>query len=699
MYTQKSPRAVILVAMLLAATILVAGCGSSSKKDSTPTGSTMNLTASPTTVNTGNTSIIEVTITNGGVGVADQEVTFSVSPSNAGFFTPAKDTTDANGAAATIFTATTAGAADISVDVTGSTLTRSVGLSIQQGQQGTGTGNVNITVSPSLIRANGVDSATVRVTVRDALGQTAPESTAVKLTVGEKFIDNDGNGYWSNGVDSLVYDANANGAWDALGLIVSAAYTDANGVVTTKYYAANDAFTVYIKATVNDKGITGYAEVPLQLTPDATVNSIYLASDSMNLSVKQTGGIESGTIRAIAYDINGNEVPEGLPISFIITDGPGGGEHLANVGYGPYQAVTNSQGVASVSIHSGTVSGTIRIRAYADTVLSNATQVMVSAGPPAYIVIGADTCNVPFWYVVNGRNKIVAVVSDVYLNPVNDSTVVYFSCDEGSMISHMKRTQDHEGVAYTEWISGNNVDTADGIVTIIAETSGGNVADTGFFYNSGPTQTLQVIPDPPTSVNATDGAKFVITVHGFDINGNFPISGTIVSTEAKFLKTASGILVDGCGAAWTSIELKSVSLDMDYSTTGGNDNGIGAVDTVVIRSGYGVAMFAINLATGNTSRSASTVQTPSSVDTGKTVEISVAISDRWGNPLGDHTLNMTATGGTVLSATHETDAYGEAFGFRWRAPVTAGVQTIYITDADPRGGGVVLSANITVNAP
>jgi hypothetical protein len=235
-------------------------------------------------------------------------------------------------------------------------------------------------------------------------------------------------------------------------------------------------------------------------------------------------------------------------------------------------------------------------------------------------------------------------------------------------------------------------------VVIIAETSGGNVADTGFFFNSGPTQTLVVNPVPPTSVNASDAAKFVITINGFDINGNYPINGTIVSTEANFLKTASGVLTDGCGAAWCSIELKSVSLDMDYSTTGGNDNGIGAVDTVVIRSGYGVQTFSINLTTGFTSRTGSTVQAASTVDTNKTIDISVAIIDRWGNPLGDHTLNMSATAGTVLSATHETDAYGEAYGFRWRAPLTAGVQTISIADADPRGG-VVLTANITVNAP
>ena len=216
------------------------------------------------------------------------------------------------------------------------------------------------------------------MTVRDALGQAAPESTAVKLTAGEKFVDNDGNGYWSAGVDSLVYDANANGIMGCSWVIVSAAYTDANGVVTTKYYAGNDALTVYIKATVDDKGITGFAEVPLQLTPNATVNSIYLASDSMNLSVKQTGGIESGTIRAVAYDINGNAVPEGLPNQFRHYRWPGGGEHLANRRRLRTVSVRYKQpGCATVSVHSGTVSGTIRIRAYADTVLSNATQVMV----------------------------------------------------------------------------------------------------------------------------------------------------------------------------------------------------------------------------------------------------------------------------------------------------------------------------------
>ena len=122
----------------------------------------------------------------------------------------------------------------------------------------------------------------------------------------------------------------------------------------------------------------------------------------------------------------------------------------------------------------------------------------------------------------------------MYLNPVNDSTVVYFSCDEGSMVSHIKRTRDHEGVAYSEWISGNNVDTADGLVVIMAETSGGTVADTSFFYNTSPTWTIEVNPAFPTSVNASDESKFVITIHGSDFNGLYPIDGIGRNDRSEF---------------------------------------------------------------------------------------------------------------------------------------------------------------------
>ena len=51
----------------------------------------------------------QATILNDGTGLADQIVTFSFSGTGDGYFTPAVDTTDANGIAASVFTATTSG--------------------------------------------------------------------------------------------------------------------------------------------------------------------------------------------------------------------------------------------------------------------------------------------------------------------------------------------------------------------------------------------------------------------------------------------------------------------------------------------------------------------------------------------------------------------------------------------------------------
>lgn len=685
------------LAIMSLGVMVMTGCSSKSVLDETPEGTTVAVTASPNSLGTGSTSVIEATVVNDGVGLANQVVTFEVNPSDAGYFTPTVDTTDADGISASIFTATKSGLATISAAISGTSVVGSAGVTVTQGQQSSG--NVIIDVSPSLLLANGSDTSVVTITVRDNIGQPAPEGTLVKITAGEKFVDVDENGYWSQGIDTLVFDANSNGQWDAIGLIPSTALiSGGTGTAVVNYISGNDALTVYIKATVEDNGIKGNADAPLQLSPDATINSIYLASDSINLVVKQTGGIESALLYATGYDINANAVPEGLTINFIITDGPGGGEHLGTVGYGPYQAITNSQGIASVTIHSGTVSGTIRIRAYADTVLSNATQVMVSAGPPAQIVVGSEFCNIDYWDDVGEKVGIVAVVSDFYMNPVNDSTVVYFTTDEGTMKSHEERTQKLEGIASTKWISGTNVPTADGRVLIIAETAGGTVVDTGMFFNTHIPDTLIVV-GVPAFMPADGISKAVVFVSGFDFNDNPVVGGTTFKADAYYLNVTGGILENGCYSSSDRIKITSVTLKTDNSLTGGNDDGIGAYDVVIFWSGAAaVSSFNVTLTTGNAYRGNSIINGLGSVNPGDQVFLSVTIKDRFGNPLGDHTLNMTATGGTVTGATQDTDSYGEANGFIWTAPATPATYTITVSDTDPRGG-IVLTKQVTVQEP
>jgi hypothetical protein len=688
--------AIVPIAILSLALLYLVGCSSKSVTEETPEGSTVSVTASPSSVPKGSTSVIEATVENGSVGLPNQVVTFSVNPTSAGYFTPAADTTDADGIAATVFTATTSGTASIGAAVSGTSITGSVGITVTESQQG-GSGNVDISVSPSLLLANGSDTSIVTITVRDDLAQPAPDQTLLKIVAGEKFIDLDENGYWSQGIDSLVFDANANGQWDAIGLIPSTAHTSGGtGTAVVNFISGNEAQTVYIKATVDDNGIKGSDEVALQLSPDATINSIYLSSDSINLCVKQTGGIESALLYATGYDVNTNRVPEGLTINFIITDGPHGGEHLGTVGYGPYQAVTNGQGVATASIHSGTVSGTIRVRAYADTVLSNATQVMVSAGPPAHIAVGSEYCNIDYWDNCCDPVKICAVVSDIYMNPVNDNTAVYFTTDEGTMKSHEERTQDLEGKATTFWFAGTNVPTADGRVFIMAETAGGTVADTSMFYNTNIPDTL-VVTGVPASMPADGITRAVVFVSGFDLNGNPVVSGTQFHADATYLKVQGGILEDGCYSSSARGTITSTTLQTDNSLTGANDDGVGAYDVVYYWACFSsVTSFTVALTTGSAYRGNCSINGPSSAAVGEVAFYSVTVSDRFGNPLGDHTLNMTASGGVVTGASQETDGYGEANGFIWTAPAAAGEYNLTVIDTDPKGGGISLTKKVTV---
>ncbi len=688
----------LTVLAIVTAIGLISGCSSKSVLEDSPSydNAVVSVSASPSSVAVNSTSVVEATITNNGLAVTDAVVHFSVSPTGSGYFTPDTAVTDANGVAGVIFTATTSGSALVtaSASIGTSNPQASTSMSVTDVQQ-TPEGNVDITVSQNLLLANGTDTTAIQITVRDGLGQPVADSTMLVVVAGEKFVDVDGNGYWSDGIDSLIYDANGNGQWDSYGLAPFQVWTTGGtGNAQLTYVAGNEAATVYLKVTVSNPDIGGSAEVPIQLSPDADISSIFLSSDSINLVVKGTGGIETAMLYATGYDNWGNTVPEGMTIEFIITDGPGGGEQLDTVGLGPYSAITNGQGVASVPIHSGTASGTIRVRAYNGTVLSEATQVMVSSGPPAYVVVAAEDCNVPWWKIVGAEQSIVAVVSDIYLNPVNDSTVVYFSTDEGSMKSHEARTTNLEGVVRTKWISGNNVDTADGVVAIMAETAGGTVADTSFFYNSdGPY--LMTVTGMPTTMPADGVTKAVVFVSAVDINGNPVVDGTAFKADATYVNPDGGSFSDGCIGSSDRVKIKSTTLDVDNSMTGTVDDGIGAIDNIYYWSGSASITVSVALTTGTAYSASSSLSGASTLKFGETGHYSALIADRWGNPLGDHTLNMTAASGVVGGASQNTNAYGEATGFTW-TPADTGTYNIVVTDTDPRGSGLILTKSISV---
>ena len=486
--------------------------------------------------------------------------------------------------------------------------------------------------------------------------------------------------------------------------------TDENGLAATIFYPSIEG-DVTITANTTAGLSTSNASTEVRITSGGgpgigttgIISSIYLSADSMNLVVKSTGGIESATLRAVGLDIEGNSVPEGTSISFYITAGPGGGEHLDTLGYGPVVVETDGYGEATVVLHSGTRPGTIRIRAMAnDTVLSNATQILVSAGPPKYIALASSVCNANFWNTAGEFVNIIGVVSDTFHNPVNDSTLVYFSTDEGTMVSHHVRTQDLEGIVTTDWISGyasNSIPTPDGKVIVMAETAGGIVADTIMFINSGLLDSI-IAFGVPNSIEADGKTEAVVNIYGWDVNTNPVVDGSEFNGSGLKLDVPDGVFEYVCGAlaSWAEVTITSVKLERDYSMLGGNDDGIGFVDTVKFYKYGAYWEQQVYLTTGPAYKANSSVGGASSIRVGETAEIDAKINDRWGNPLGDHTLVATyPSGGTPGPGTVRTNTYGEAFGFQWTpSPADTGKFLITITDTDPRGG-VSLSTSITVS--
>lgn len=693
----------VTVATLLLAGLGLIGCESASQDPAESTLYSVTLSVSKASLTAGESTMIEATVSKDGTPVYGAEVQFSASPGGSGVFTQTSVATDSSGKAATVFNPSEYGLISVTAQasVDGGVSTRTVTLNVSEEAQ-SGTGNITVSSATGLLTANGSDQATVSVNVRDGGGNPAPDGTVVRITAGEQFVDLDNNGYWSQGYDSLLTDYNNNGRWDAMGMIPSTAtVSGGNGLAQVAYTAGSQAGTVYLRATVVDDTYAGYDEISLQLTPDTDVHSIYLTSDTVGLSVQATGGIETSWLRAQCYDVWGNTVPEGVVVTFSILDSPGGGEYLGTEdGAQTTTAVTNSQGIASTVIHSGTKSGTIRTRAYIGGVLSNAAQVLVSAGPPYEIVVGAEYCNVQWWNIVGEEAEVVAIVSDIYQNPVNDSTVVYFTCDEGVIKSHQNRTMDQDGRAYTLWMSGTNYDTDDGVVVIRAETAGGTVFDTSIFYNSFVLDSI-IAMSVPATMPADGVTDYGTMVYGYDLNWNPVEDETKVFADAMYVKVAGTTLEDGCGIATGRSKITSATLSADYSTSYplvADDDGIGATDVIEYFGGYASSKYNVILTTGSAYAGNSSFNTQTStVSPGEIVTFNALIKDRFGNPLGDHTLEMSAALGSIVpgTGTRHTNPYGEATGFQWVAPMAEGEYTIQIDDTDPRGN-IYLSTKVKV---
>lgn len=470
--------------------------------------------------------------------------------------------------------------------------------------------------------------------------------------------------------------------------------TDTSGTASS-YFVSTDTGTVTLKAklTSGDSLTTTLHITSTGSGPGSgTIASIEFTSPKPSIQVKGTGGIESVALVATGYDELGSKVGAGNQIIFRILNGPHGGENLEDKGYGPDTAYTGVSGQAVVTLNSGTISGTVELRAESGTIFSNVTRVAIHAGPPAYLSLGAKPLNIAGWDVVNLTADVLAMVDDIYGNPVEDNTAVYFGTEEGMVDAYAVTSG---GLASSVYHSGEPRN--DGLAFINASTAGGTVSATVMIIVSGPPYSVTFL-SYPSSLLADAESKGDVVVEVLDVNGNFVVNGTSVKMETDFGTSPSGATSDGINASVFETELLSQILKRDYSPVS-PDDGIGAVSNLTAKSGFASATVQVNFLTGFAYYKNCSVDIAASVMYGTTEPFTVLIKDRAGNPLGGHSLSATASSGTIIGSPRITNGYGESSGFFFTAPTDTTIKSaiISVTDNDPRGG-MVLTKKVGLSA-
>lgn len=468
-----------------------------------------------------------------------------------------------------------------------------------------------------------------------------------------------------------------------------------------------------------------YGETTVEMLPlDAPVFTIELSSSAAQLQVQGTGGTETATLTAMAYDVVGNPSPDETEVTFTIIAAPGTDESLADAGFGPV-VVETFDGAASILFRAGTSSGTVVIRASAGGIATDVVPITVAAGPPAKIDLCAAELNVSYCW--HEPNEICGYVCDANNNPVANNTAVYFTTDKGCITSSAltkgeafedengngrwdegevfedtveNGTYDARGVIVAEWTDCGPGPF--GVVTVTAETSGGTVTGDISFIASGCPASVTFISASPPAILADGASKSILRFQVLDGDGFYVREGMPVffSTDWGTISPDTSYTRDGVHESVALATLTSQVLTQDYSMPSSTvGDGVGVVATVTAESNFASAQGSVQFLTGLSDLDASKLEAPSPVGQGSRAVITAAMKDFHLNPLGAHEIEFFCSAGLFDNGLNTFTSYTGNAGVAnaiFFAPIDTQSVVISIRDLDARGGNLGLNRVINV---
>lgn len=222
-----------------------------------------------------------------------------------------------------------------------------------------------------------------------------------------------------------------------LGTIMSPVPVVEGGIAVATYSAGIQAGVAQITATVDSAA----ASTAITIISD-DVNSIqFINQAQISIDVQGTGGVESAELAVNLFDMNGNMIDESVEVWFKFLVRPENnypeGSNINNEVYNLSDSTStiSSNGMAVISVNSGTESGIIKIQAWCrnlegQKIAASKPNIIVQSGPPnqCEFAIGGydsgDDMGGGMWQV-----QIAALITDEWGNPVGNGTAVYYSLD------------------------------------------------------------------------------------------------------------------------------------------------------------------------------------------------------------------------------------------------------------------------------
>lgn len=208
--------------------------------------------------------------------------------------------------------------------------------------------------------------------------------------------------------------------------------TQVDGTAETRLIPGLQAGAATVQASAN--GDTLVTQMIFTITSSEIHSINFTQEEQIEIYVANTGGQESAILRVKLRDINGNLIDTHKDIWFkIMNFNPPAGANLNNQPASDSVMVVSTGGEAQISVNSGTVSGTLVIRAShtreSDGLWIRATKanILIHSGSPHNITpfIGqfntGENMGGGLWRVIAG-----AEVYDIYGNPVQKGTSVFF---------------------------------------------------------------------------------------------------------------------------------------------------------------------------------------------------------------------------------------------------------------------------------